>query len=64
MSAGVKRLSTVDCVIFDVSQAQLTVHESTLTLLKSERDELAEEKSGLEEELTVLNSQTHELQVE
>jgi len=37
--------------------------ESTLTLLKSERDELAEEKIGLEEELTVLNSHTHDIQV-
>ena len=64
MSAGVKRLSTVDSVTFDVSQTQLNVHESTLTLLKSERDELAGEKSGLEEELAVLKSQTHELQVE
>jgi len=37
--------------------------ESTLTSVTSERNELAEEKSGLEEELAVLNSQTHELQV-
>ena len=37
--------------------------ESTLTSVTSERNELAEKKSGLEEELAVLNSQTHELQV-
>ena len=45
-------------------QTQLTIHESTLALLKSEKDELAGEKSGLEEELAILKSQTHELQVE
>ena len=46
-----------------VSQTQLTAQESTLTSLKSERDELAEEKTDLEGKLTVLQSQTHELQV-
>ena len=45
------------------SQTQLTAQESTLTSVTSERDELAEEKTGLEEELAVLNSQTHKLQV-
>ena len=49
--------------ITSVSQTQLTTQESTLTLVTSERDELAEEKSDLEGKLTVLNSQTHELQV-
>ena len=45
------------------SQTQLTTHESTLTSVTTERDELAEEKTGLEEKLMVLQSQTHELQV-
>ena len=45
------------------SQTQLTAQESTLTSLKSERDELAEEKTDLEGKLMVLQSQTHELQV-
>ena len=49
--------------ITSVSQTQLTTQESTLTLVTSERDELAEEMSRLEGKLTVLNSQTHELQV-
>ena len=31
--------------------------------MTSERDELAEEKTGLEEKLMALQSQTHELQV-
>ena len=46
-----------------VSQTQLMTQESTLTSLKSERDELAEEKTDLEGKLMVLQSQTHELQV-
>ena len=45
------------------SQTQLTAQESAFTSLKSERDELAEEKTGLEGKLMVLQSQTHELQV-
>ena len=45
------------------SQTQLTAHKSTLTSVTTERDELAEEKTCLEEELAVLKSQTHELQV-
>ena len=49
--------------ITSVSQTQLMTQESTLTVVTSERDELAEEKSDLEGKLTVLNSQTHELQV-
>ena len=44
-------------------QTQLTAQESTLTSVISKRDELAEEKTSLKEELTVLNSQTHKLQV-
>ena len=44
-------------------QTQLTVQESTLTSVISKRDELAKEKTSLKEELTVLNSQTHKLQV-
>ena len=46
-----------------VSQTQLTAQESTLTSLKSERDELVEEKSTLEGKLAVMMSQTHGLQV-
>ena len=38
--------------------------ESTLTSVTSERDGLVEKRSGLEEGLAVLNSQTHELQVQ
>ena len=49
--------------ITSLSQTQLMTQESTLTLVSSERDELAEEKTGLEEKLAVLKSQTHELQV-
>ena len=45
------------------SQTQLTAHKSTFTSVTTERDELAEEKSCLEEKLMVLQSQTHELQV-
>ena len=45
------------------SQTQLTAQESTLTSLKSERDELVEEKTDLEGKLMMLQSQTHELQV-
>ena len=45
------------------SQTQLTAHKSTLTSVTTERDELAGEKTGLEEKLAVLKSQTHELQV-
>ena len=45
------------------SQTQLTAHKSTFTSVTTERDELAEEKTGLEEKLMVLQSQTHELQV-
>ena len=46
-----------------VSQTQLTAQESTLTSLKSERDELVEEKSTLEGKLAVMMSQAHGLQV-
>ena len=46
-----------------VSQTQLTAQESTLTSLKSERDELVEEKSTLEGQLAVMMSQAHGLQV-
>ena len=45
------------------SQTQLTARESTLTFVTTERDELAEEKTGLEEKFMALQSQTHELQV-
>ena len=54
-----------DCVVKNIvwSQTQLTAQESTLTSVTFERDELAEEKSGLEGKLMALQSQTHELQV-
>ena len=45
------------------SQTWKTAQESALTLLKSERDELAEEKTDLEGKFVVLQSQSHELQV-
>ena len=45
------------------SQTQLTVQESSLTSVTSERDVLAEEKTDLEGKLIVLQSQSHELQV-
>ena len=54
-----------DCAVKNIvwSQTQLTTQESTLTSVTFERDELAEEKTGLEEKLMALQSQTHELQV-
>ena len=49
--------------ITSVSQTQLMTQESALTSVTSERDGLAEEKTGLEGKLTVMMSQTHGLQV-
>ena len=51
------------CTSCICSQTWKTAQESALTSVTSERDELAEEKTGLEGKLMVLQSQTHELQV-
>ena len=51
------------CTSCICSQTWKTAHESALTSVTSERDELAEEKTDLEGKLMVLQSQTHELQV-